>query len=499
VLESYISAFGINLQPLNILALCLGIIIGLVLGIIPTISSLFLIPLIMPFVYDLPVEFTLILFASIVAVVYTSCAITAILLNIPGSNTGAATILDGYPLTRKGQAGRAIGAAVMSSMAAGIVPVFLSLAIIPLLLPVILAFGQPEMAALVLVGLAFLASLSGKSVKKGIISGTVGLLISLIGYHSITGVQRFSFNTNYLYDGLSLIPMILGLFGLTEIFVLITVGLRRIAEKDTKNDFKMIFSGVKDVWRHRWLWFRSVIIGHGVGIIPGIGAEAGSWICYGHARQTSRNPEEFGTGRIEGVIAPEAANNAGESGGLLTTMILGIPGSAVMTFFLATFLIKGVVPGPAMMSTNLPLVIALQITIAVANIAGGLICLFAANKLAKIATVDVDFLIPGVLILALAGAYLATNSILCFAVILVFLVVGYFMKKYGYPRPALILGFVLGGLFENYTLLSIKIYGISLFARPLVIALLVLVVLVLAYPGIHRKITNRKQVKIEKQ
>jgi putative tricarboxylic transport membrane protein len=485
--DAYLSAFSILLQPMNILALLAGVILGLAVGIIPTISSLFLLPLLLPFAFHLPSDLILILFASICATVFIGGSITSILLNIPGTGPNTATILDGYPMTEKGQAARAIGAAVMSSMAGGILPVFLSLAMIPLVLPMILAFGQPELAALIICGITFLTVLSGRSVTRGIISGALGLLLSLVGFHSITGVHRFDFGSSFLYDGISIIPLTLGLFGLAELFSLTAKGRTRL-QSANETRLSGIGEGIKDVWRHKWLWLRSTIIGQIIGIIPGIGSEVASWVSYGQAKQTSKNPQDFGTGRIEGVIAPQAANNAGEAGDLLTTMSLGVPGSAAMSFFLAVFLIAGISPGPTLMGNHLPLALAIILSVGVANLVGGAVCLFSANRLIKITSVHMDFLIPAILLTAFAGIYMATQSTANFILVIIFTLLGFFMKKYDYSRPALILGFVLGNLFESYTTLSIKIYGATFFNRPIFLAIIAIALVILLFPNIMRLI-----------
>ena len=360
---------------------------------------------------------------------------------------------------------------------------------VPLVMPIIMAFGQPEMAILILLGISFLAALTGGSVIKGLTAGMLGLLLSFVGYHTITGVHRFSFGAAALYDGIELIPLALGLFGLSELFHLLMKGETAIAQRAIAK-LSGVMEGVKDVWRHRWLWFRSTIIGYVIGIIPGIGAEVANWVCYGQAKQTSKHPEKFGHGAVEGVIAPEAADNAKESGSLLTTMALGIPGSAIMALFLAAFLMVGVTPGPTMMIEHLPLALTLLLGVALANIVGGLICLFAAPQLARVASVHLDFLFPTILILALIGVYVATLSPLDFITVLAFGILGLVMKKYGYSRPALILGFVLGGLFENYSLLSIKIYGPLFFARPIPLTMLVIMILLLLFPQLKRGISG---------
>jgi len=423
------------------------------------------------------------------AVVFTSGGISAILLNIPGTPPSAAVMLDGFPMTQRGEGGRAIGAAVTSSMAGGVVPVFLALAMVPLVLPLIIAFGQPEMAILILLGISFLAALTGGSVIKGLIAGMLGLMLSFVGFHTITGVHRFSFGAAALYDGIELIPLALGLFGLSELFYLVMKGETAIAQSAITR-LSGVMEGVKDVWRHRWLWLRSTIIGYVIGIIPGIGAEVATWVCYGQAKQTSKHPEKFGHGAVEGVIAPEAADNAKEAGSLLTTMALGIPGSAIMALFMAAFLMVGVEPGPGMLAEHLPLALTLLLGIALANIIGGIICLFAAPQLVRVASAHLDFLFPVILIAALIGVYVATPSPLNFVMILVFGIFGLVMRRHGYSRPALILGFVLGGLLENYSLLSIKIYGPFFLFRPISLTLLVIMILLLLYPQLKRGISG---------
>jgi len=435
--EAYSSAMAILFQPINLLILVLAVIIGLIVGVIPTIGGIVMMSLLLPFVFRMPVEVALILLIALHSVVHTSGGITAILLNIPGTGPNAATMLDGFPMNQRGEGARAIGAAVSSSMFGGLLPVFFALAMVPLILPLILAFGQPEMAILVLLGISFLATLSGGSITKGIISGMVGLLISFVGYHSITGVHRFSFGTTFLYDGIELVPLALGLFGLSELFHMAIKGQDTIAQKVVLTKLSGVFQGMKDVWRHKWLWFRSTIIGYFIGIIPGIGAELATWVCYGQARQTSKNPDEFGTGRVEGIIAPEAANNAKEAGALLTTMSLGIPGSAGMAVLLAAFFMVGVTPGPQMLADHLPLALALLLGIALANIIGGGISLLSTPYLVRVSSVNLDFLFPGVLVIAMAGIYVATLSVLNLVVALAFGLLGLVMRKYGYSEYAI--------------------------------------------------------------
>lgn len=489
MLEAYGAAIAILFQPLNLLVMLAAIVIGLLVGIIPGISGATMLVILLPFVFHMPAEVALILLVALHAVVYTSGGITSILLNMPGEGSSAATLLDGFPMTQKGQGSRAIGAAVTSSMAGGILPVILALAMVPAMMPIIMAFGQPEMAILILLGISFLAALTGGSVVKGLISGMVGLLLSFVGYHYVTGVHRFDFNTVFLYDGMALVPLLLGLFGLSEMFYLISKGETAIARRAAVK-ISGVVEGAKDVWRHRWLWFRSTIIGYIIGIIPGIGAGVATWVAYGQAKQTSKYPEKFGTGVVEGVIAPEAADNAKEAGALLITMALGIPGSAIMALLLAAFMMVGVTPGPGMMVDHLPLALTLLLGIALANIIGGVICFLAAPQLVRVASVHLDFLFPAILMAVAIGVYVATLSPMNFITLLAFGILGLAMRKYGYSRPALLLGFILGGLFENYSLLSIKLYGPLFFLRPIPLTMLIVMVLLLSYPYLKRGISG---------
>jgi len=490
VLEAYIQALATLLQPLNILAMFTGVVLGLIVGVIPVIGGLFALSLLLPFIFGMPAEIGLILLVGLHSVGNTSGGITSILINIPGQGPCAATMLDGFPMNQRGEGARAIGACVGSSMFGGLIPVFLALAMIPVILPLALALGQPEMTALIVMGISFLATLSGDSVIKGLISGLAGILISLVGYHTITGIHRYTFETTFLYDGIALIPLILGLFGLCELFLMISSRQNTIAQQPVVTKISAVLDGVKDVWLHRWLWFRSTIIGYIIGIIPGIGTGIAAWLCYGHAKQTSKHPEEFGTGRVEGVIAPETANNAAEAGALLTTMALGIPGSAGMAIMLAALLVLGITPGPQMVTDNLPLALTLLGAVAFANIIGGVISLFTANYMVRLALVPLDFLFVGVIVVVMAGVYVATLSPWNYAVIIGFGLLGLIMKNHGYSRPAFVLGFILGELFENYLLLSLKLHGPLFFITPISLTLLALTIVMLNYRSVARLILS---------
>ena len=473
----------------------IGVIVGVIGGIIPGISSLLTMALVLPFVFAMLPEHALPLMVAISAVGYTGGSITAILLNIPGTAPSAATLIDGYPMTKKGEGGRALGAALMSSGIGGIATVFLALAMVPLLLPMVMAIISADMVFIILLGLSFISVLSAGSMIKGLVSGGLGLLIAFIGFQAVTGVSRFTFGSLYLYDGIGLIPLALGLFAIPEAINLAARG-GTIAKTETViKGMRDIWEGVKDVCRHWGLWLRSTVIGYIIGIIPGIGAMAATFIAYGQAKQTSKHPERFGTGIVEGVIAPESANNAKEAGSLLTTLALGIPGSAAMAMLLGAFLMLGITPGPDMLTIHLPLSLSLLLVIIVANVLAVIICFPVTPYLAKIAYIPSRILAPLILVISLIGAFTFRELFNDIIVALVFSVLGLTMRRFGFNRPSLFLGYILGGLFERYLFLALRTSGPLFFLRPLSIGLIIIIIALFTFEPAKRAFQRRRGFK----
>ena len=477
---------SIIVQPTTIIAIVIATCIGLVIGIIPAIGGLVAASLFIPLVYRMSPDIALPFLVSLVSVVYTGGCITTILLGIPGTAPNAATLIDGFPMTQKGEGGKAIGAAITASMFGGVFPVFISLLIIPVIRPIVLALKAPEMFMIILLGLSFLGVLASESKIKGLISGFAGILFSMFGLHIVTGEYRFTFGIQSLSSGLDLIAIALGLFAFGEMFDTIAKGQKSIADTDRLVVRSDVLSGMIEVWKHKWLWLRSTLIGYVVGIFPGIGGDVAMFVAYSQAKMTSKRPEEFGTGCIEGVIAPESANNAKESGALLTTMAFGIPGSAVMAILMAGFLVTGVVPGPKLLTESLPLVFALQIGIAVANIIAGVLALVLATKLAKISSVHIDFMFPIVLALVCLGCYITNGRFIDMITVCIFGVIGFVMKRLNFSRAALILGFVLGNMFENYFWRAYKLSGPTFWITPGSIIILAIIILVFFAPLLQK-------------
>jgi putative tricarboxylic transport membrane protein len=458
----------------------LGILIGLVVGILPGVGGLFSLAVLVPFTFKMDPTSAFALLLGAHAISYTGGAITTILLNTPGDPPNAATLFDGYPMTRKGQAGRALGAALSSSAVGGILGGIFLIMLIPVMRPIVLLFAPPEFFMMAMVGIAFIAVISGKSLVKGLIAGGFGLLLGLVGLDQSTSVERFTFGTLFLWDGINLVPVTLGLFAVAEM-IETTVEGESISEKGVPSAIGGVLRGIKDTFQHFWLVLRCSALGNLVGIIPGIGGDTACFFAYGHAKQTEKNRDLFGTGVVEGVIAPQSAINAKEGGALVPTVAFGIPGSAGMAILLGAFYIQGIKPGPEMLNNNLWLIFMMAWTIALANIIGAGLCMSFASKMAKVALLPGDYLYPVVLLLCGIGAYCTRSALGDLVLTMIFGFVGYGMKKYDWPRPVVIIGLVLGKIAEKNLLLSLRLYHETFFLRPITLLLLVIVVLTLVF------------------
>ena len=474
------------------LIMILGVIIGLIFGIIPGLTGMVAIALLLPFIFMMTPERALPLLMSITAVQFMGGSMTAILLSIPGTPPNAATVIDGHTMAQKGEAGRAIGAALASSAAGSIVTPLIALAMIPLVLPMIMAIHTTDMVFIILMGVIFIGVLAGGSMIKGLISGATGMLISLIGHQSLTGVERFTFGILHLYEGFAIIPVALGLFAIPEMVTLAAKGGTIAKTKVKFHGLEALWSGAKDVIRHWALFLQSSIIGFISGLIPGVGASVATFIAYGHAKQISKHPDKFGTGIVEGVIAPESANDSKEAGALLTTLALGIPGSAVMALILAALIMLGIIPGPDMLTTRLPLSLTLMSVILVASVIGAVICFILGPYLSRVAFIPTRLLVPVILAVVMCGAFVFRGLTFDIIVLLVFGSIGLAMKMYGYNRPALLLGFILGGLFEKWFFLGLKLGGPLFFLSPLSLALIAIIIVSIVYRPLFSWFRRRK-------
>ena len=466
--------------------LLLGISLGVFFGMVPGLSGLSGMAILLPFTFDLQPYEAMALLMGMYAITSTSDTISSVLLGVPGTAGSQATIMDGYPLAKKGEAARAFGAAYTVSGFGGIVGAVLLVISIPILSPLVLSFGAPEFFLLGVLGMAMVASLSGNAPAKGILVGLLALQLSMVGYSPQDGIPRFWFGIPYLLERPPIVPCVLGLFSLPEV---IELAVRRGALSEAPEMGRGLWDGVRDAVRHRWLALRCAFIGAYIGFIPGLGASIVDWVAYGHAVQSNRDDgeSEFGKGDIRGVIAPESANNAMKGGSLIPTIAFGIPGSATMAILLGAFLIHGIFPGPELLTTRLDVTFSVIWALVIANVITAVVLMGCTTQLAKVTTIRGSVLIPVILVLVFMGSWMATQELGDWIVLLSLGGLGYLMKRWGWPRPPIALGIVLGPIMERYLDISVSRYGWSwLWQRPIVVVLIALTLATLFFAARSR-------------
>jgi TctA family transporter len=492
LLNEAMQALVILSDPTRIAFLLLGVLIGLILGALPGLGGLVGLSLLLPFTFGMDRYTALAFLLGLQSVTVTSDTIPAVLFGVPGTVGSAATILDGYPMARKGEAGRAFGAAFTASVIGGLWGALLLGVSIPILRPMMLSIGSPELLMFCVFGLSLAAVLSSGSALKGLAAACIGLLVATAGEDSQSGTLRWS-DSLYLWSGLPVVPLALGLFAIPEIADLAIQ--RKAVAGDGSGKVETHsgqMRGVRDVFRHWFLVLRCSSIGAGLGAIPGIGASVVDWIAYGHAKATEKGAEKtFGTGDVRGVIASESANNAKEGGALVPTIAFGVPGSASMALILGAFLAHGLVPGPDMLTKHLDVTYTMVWSVALANIFGAGICFMFAKQLAKVALLRISILAPVVIVVVFVGAYQGSQQWGDIYFLLIFGLLGFIMKRLRWPRPPLILGFVLGALVERYMFISVERYGAAwLWERPIVMVMIAITVFGILSP-LMRKLRAR--------
>ncbi len=468
-------AFLILMDPTRLMYLAAGCLMGLVLGIVPGIGGLAGTAMLLPFTFNMDPYAAFALLLGLGSTTATGDPIPAVLFGVPGGAASAATVLDGFPMAKRGEAGRALSACYMSSMMGGIFGACLLAVSIPILRPVMLFLGSPELLAFAVLGISMVAILSGNAPLRGLAAGCLGIMIAMIGTDPQSGTLRWTFNSLYLWDGLPLTPLLLGIFALPELCDLLITRTAIAAGFEKADIYKGQWQGVKDCLTHWWLIVRCSWIGGGIGSIPGISASVVDWLAYGHALKTEKGAAlTFGKGDVRGVIASESSNNAKEGGALVPTIAFGVPGSATMAILLGAFLIHGLVPGPDMLHKNLDITYSMVWSVALANILGAGMAYAFSPQFARLATLRFSLILPAVMGIIYIGAFEATRQWGDLFALLFFGLVGWCMKQFKWPRPPLILGAVLGDTIERYMFISVERYGISWFARPVVAILFIM-------------------------
>lgn len=472
--DAAFSALGSLADPSLLVMLAIGVVAGLVIGLIPGLGGTGAVAILLPVTFGMDPEPALAMLIGALAVVHTSDTVAAVLLGAPGSASASVTMLDGYAMARQGQAKRALSLAFLSSMAGGVIgAIGLTLAI-PLARPLVLSFGSPELFMLTILGVSLAAVLSRGNVVKGLTAGFLGLLLGLVGTSPTTAEERFSFGSLFLSDGFSLVAVALGVFGLAEIAS--RVGQRRVAEKPVELTGGW-GSGIREWLTHWSQVIRGGLIGIWAGILPGVGATAGTWLAYGQAVATAKDKRKFGKGDPRGIVGPESANNSVEAGDLIPTFLFGIPGGVPSAMLLGMLLTYGIQPGPAIVTDHLDLMYLIVWAFAIASIAGAFLCFLATGSLAKLTRVPFAVLGPGLLVVMLLGAFQEGGQLGDLWVMVVLGVVGFFLKATGMPRAPFLIGFVLAIPMERYYYLTANLYdGTSWMTRPGVLAFAALLV-----------------------
>ncbi len=480
--SSVISGFSLVMQPLTFSLMVFGVVIGIIIGSLPGLSGSMGIILLLPLVYQLPADTALVMLCGLFCGSMYGGSISAILLKTPGTPSAAATLLDGYPLCEKGQAGRALGISAISSFIGGLISSICLFLIAPQLAKIALNFHAADYFSLAVFGLSIMASSSGKNIEKGLLAGCLGLLISTVGIDTIAGTDRFTFGIPRLMRGFSLLPVLIGVFALSEAFTQVN------KDHNVKKTNTQVITNMLPKWLDiKGFLLAAVVggvIGVFVGIIPGTGGSIASFIAYNVAQKISKRPDDFGKGSYEGIAAPEASNNATTGGALIPMLCLGVPGDVVTSVMLGSLILIGVRPGPMLFVESIDLVYTIfagMFLIQFVMLGVGLLSAKHSPKLLKIPS---NILMPIIIILCVVGSYSLGNQLYDVYVAICFGVIGYFMKKFGYPGAPLVLGVILGPIAEenlNRALLVNKNDISVFFTRPISLVFLLLAAFTILY------------------
>ena len=485
---AFVQAWQLILQLPVLGYLLLGVVMGLAIGVFPGLGGIAGLSLVLPFMFGLDPILGLALMIGMVAVVPTSDTFASVLMGIPGSSASQATVLDGFPMAKQGMAARALSAAFASSLFGGLVGAFFLTFFILIARPIVLLFQSPELLMVSVFGLSMVGILAGRIAIKGIMAAGIGMLVATIGEGPFNGELRMSsYDTPYLLDGLKLVIVGLGIFAIPEIIAL----LRQDSAIADKSPLGLGWlKGVKDWWAHKWLSIRCSLIGVTVGVIPGLGGSVVDWIAYGHTVQTSKDKSQFGKGDVRGVIGPESSNNAKEGGGLVPTLLFGIPGSGSMAIFIGALSLLGsgeLEVGQVMLKDNLNYTYSIVWLLALANVFGTILCIALSSYIARITTIPFAFVAPFVFMIIAFAAFQSGQNLMDLVALFAIGLLGILMRRFDWSRPAFLIGFVLANPVENYANNATQIAGIrfrgsmeaglSYVASPIVIVLAIITIL----------------------
>ncbi|MFM1813317.1 MAG: hypothetical protein RLZ98_12 [Pseudomonadota bacterium] len=458
----------------HIYYLVAGVVIGLAVGILPGLGGVAGMAIILPFIFGMDPTAALAMMIGVTSVTATSDTFPSVLIGVPGSSSSQATVLDGFPMAKKGEAARALGAAFSASLIGGVFGALVLTVAIFFAQPLLLAIGFGEQLLLIVLALTLVGMLTGPSAVKGLAACGIGLLLGSVGSATATAEYRLTFDALYLTDGFKLVIIGLGMFAVPEI---IDTLRHRDTISETGRLGKGWLQGLRDTLENWWLVLRCSAIGSVVGALPGLGGSVIDWIAYGHLAQTTKNKETLGTGDVRGVIAPESANNAKEGGALIPTLLFGIPGSGSMALLLGGLLLVGIEPGREMVEDNLSMTFTIVWSIALANIFGAGICLMLAGPIARVTTIRYTLIAPFLIVIIFFAAFQASQSWEDLVALCAIGILGIYMKRFGWSRAALLIGFVLSERIEAAFYRTAQVYGMSFLTRPTAMVLMAIVLL----------------------
>ena len=474
--------FSVALQPENLLYCFIGVFVGTLIGVLPGIGPVGAMSLLLPSTFKATPEAAIIMLAGIYYGAMYGGSTTSILVNIPGEAASVVTCLDGYQMARQGRAGPALGIAAFGSFIAGTIAVLGLMLVAPPLASFALKFGPPEYFTLMVLGLTILIYLAHGSMPKALIMAGFGLVLGLVGLDTMSALPRFTFNQMELLDGVGLVPIVMGVFGVSEVLL----NIEQIVRRDIlKTNIKGLMPTAQDWKACNGPIARGSILGFFLGVLPGGGAVISSFVSYALEKRLSKHPERFGKGAIEGVAGPEAANNAATGGAFIPLMTLGIPPNVIMAMLLGAFMIHGVTPGPLMMKQHPDLFWGVIVSMYVGNLKLLILNLPLISIWVQILKVPYKVLFPLIILFCLVGVYSVNNTVFDIYIMLIFGIIGYLMKKFDYEGAPMILAFVLGPMMENNLRKSLIMsqgdFSVF-FTRPLAAASLIIALLLLLSP-----------------
>lgn len=487
------TVLGNVLAPMSLLWMNIGLAAGIIIGALPGLTGTMGIALLLPLTYGMSSIHGMMLLLGVYCGGIYGGSITAILINTPGTPASAATSLDGYPMAQQGHAKRALHDALAASMIGGLISCIILLTCAPMVAKFALNFGAREYFALSLFGLTIIASVGGKSVLKGLLMGFAGLLLGCVGIDSLEGVSRFTFGNNYLTGGFNIIPVLIGLFAITEIMTKSRDINKAVGTTVAVEEEKVSFA---DVLRYKIVLLKSSVIGAFIGAVPGTGAAIASFLAYNEAHRTSKHPEEYGMGSEEGLVACESSNNAVTGATMIPLLTLGIPGDTNTAVLLGALTMQGIQPGPMLFTKQANWVYSIMIGMMLVNLFMYLQGRLFVKGFSNITKISTKIMVPCLVVLCVIGAYAIKYNTFNAAAMVVIGVIGYLLKKLDFPLTPMVIGLVLGNLCESNmrrALLLSRGNWLTFFQSPIACVFLALAVFMLFFPMIRDALVNKKK------